>query len=210
MYHRGGRVVWRWLGAVVMLSLAGCSTPGGSTPVPRYYLLEIPEKLAPLPGAHPFDVALGPLRVAEYLDQPQVVSRGTVGQVTLHERARWAMPLAANLSDVLRGSLERLLPGTRTVAYPAAQPAPVTYRIALEVLRLDGPLAVTGDGAATLVASWRILDADGATLAWPDARTELREPLRGGDVAGLVAAETALAGELATRIAQALLALPSP
>ena len=148
------------------------------------------------------------MRIAEYLDQPHVVSRASGGEVTRYDRARWAMPLGANLSDVLRGALERLLPGTRTVAYPAAQPAPVSYRIALEVLQLDGPPAGDVAGTATLVASWRVLDADGATVAWPEARTTLRVPVRGSDAAALVAAETALAGELATRIAQALLALP--
>ena len=194
--------------AAAVLFLAGCTTPGNGTPAPSYFLLEVPATLAPLPGASAFDLALGPVRIAEYLDQPHVVSRASGGAVTRYDRARWAMPLGANLSDVLRGALERLLPGTRTVAYPAAQPAPVSYRIALEVLQLDGSPAGDGAGTATLVASWRILDADGATVAWPEARTTLSAPLRGSDAAALVAAETVLAGELATRIAQALLALP--
>ncbi len=206
------QAVRRFTGALAgLLLLAGCATPGGGSPAPRYFLLEVPAAIAPLPGARAFDLALGPVRIAEYLDQPHVVARAPGGEVTRYERARWAMPLGANLSDVLRGTLERLLPGTRTVAYPAAQPAPVSHRIALEVLRLDGTPAVDADGAATLVASWRILDADGATLAWPEARTTLSAAVRGRDAAALVAAETALAGELATRIAQALLALsPAP
>ncbi|MEQ8234339.1 MAG: PqiC family protein [Gammaproteobacteria bacterium] len=194
----------RWVLAAVALWLGGCSTPGGGTPPPQYFLLEAPAPLTPLAESAPLELAVGPVTVAEYLDQPRLVIRAAAGEVELLGRARWAMPLGANVADVLRAALEQLLPGTRTVAFPSAQPAPFAYRVAVEVRRLDG----RPGGQAALVASWRVLGADGATLAWPEARTELVEPVTGDDPGALVAAEAILVGQLARRIAETLVELP--
>ncbi|MGE0483984.1 MAG: membrane integrity-associated transporter subunit PqiC [Gammaproteobacteria bacterium] len=191
------RVIRRGLLAGLCL-LAACTT-GAPSPRPRHYLLAAPGAAAVIAAAPGWQVAVGPVTVAPYLDQARIVTRADGPEVTLHDTARWAMPLAAGVAAGIRVVFEQALPGSVTSAYPAVTPVGYARRVAIEVTRLDGEPG----GQVVLEAAWRVFAVDGREL---DAGTAaLTQPVAAGMTA-LVAAEGALVSELGGRIAARLAA----
>jgi uncharacterized lipoprotein YmbA len=107
-------------------------------------------------------LVLGPVKVAAYLDRPQMVTKGSGSEVKLSEFERWAEPLMDNIRTVLANDLSVLVPTDRISFYPARLPPDVDLRIAVEVLRFDGSLG----GDAVLEARWTFFgsDAEGPIL----------------------------------------------
>lgn len=155
------------LALAVLLLAAAC----GSTPPTRWFVL-VPT--APVPGtlARPdLSVEVEPVVLPASLQRPQLVTR--IGQHELHlaDFERWAEPLEDNIGAVLAEDLGRLL-GTERVWSGAGRPAgQTTWRVAVEVLRLDGE---PGD-ELVLVARWMLSDGDGTTRS--TGRTRHAEPL---------------------------------
>jgi len=101
-------------------------------------------------------LVLGPVRVAAYLDRPQMVTQGSGSEVKLSEFERWAEPLMDNIRTVLANDLSVLVPTDRISFYPARLPPDMDLRIAVEVLRFDGSLG----GDAVLEARWTLFGSD--------------------------------------------------
>lgn len=148
-----------FLGSLALLP--GCSR---SAPT-RFYLLrsiasEPPERAAArTEGA----VAVGPVKLPEYLDRPQIVTRANSGtQVVVADFDRWAEPLADGIKRVVVQNLAVLLPTTSVHGFPAVGEVPADFQVSLQVERLDAT-----PGSATLEVSWSILDAGGTTVSPP-------------------------------------------
>ncbi len=197
------RVLLPCLLALTTSLLAGCVSQRSQVET-RYFLLEPPSSQVAdaVDAAHTcgLRIALGPVAIAEYLDQPRIVTRRSDNELVLHEYARWAMPLARNISEVLRETLRRQLPGCATSSYPALAAEPFDVRVALEVLRLDG---IRGE-SVELVAIWQVFGADGKVLAERGGRAELRGVPAGTDIADRVRAQAVLLAQLAARISAKL------
>jgi uncharacterized lipoprotein YmbA len=101
-------------------------------------------------------LVLGPVKVAAYLDRPQMVTQGSGSEVKLSEFERWAEPLMDNIRTVLANDLSVLVPTDRISFYPARLPPDMDLRIAVEVLRFDGSLG----GDAVLEARWSLFGSD--------------------------------------------------
>ena len=69
--RRGRRL--SWIACVLAAALLGCAPIGGTTPPSRFYLLTSLE--APPPRTNGPGLGVGPVRIAEYLDRPQIVTR---------------------------------------------------------------------------------------------------------------------------------------
>ena len=83
------------LGAAVLL-LGACA----SSPPSSFYLLT-PMSAAPaVRGSGPI-VGVGPVRLADYLDRPQIVSRAAPNRLQVSEVHRWGGSLQDNLLLVL-------------------------------------------------------------------------------------------------------------
>lgn len=176
---------------------AGCSR---SAPT-RFYLLrsiapEPPERAAArTEGA----VAVGPVKVPEYLDRPQIVTRADSGtQVIVAEFDRWAEPLADGIKRVVVQNLAVLLPASNVHGFPAAGEVPADFQVSLKVERLDA-----APGSATLEVWWSILDARGATV-FPPTRfhSETRVAERTYDA--FVSAESQALAQLSREVAAKL------
>ncbi len=183
--------------------LVGCVSQRSQVET-RYFLLEPPssQEADAVDAAHArgLRIALGPVAIAEYLDQPRMVTRRSDHEVVLQEYARWAMPLAGNISEVLRETLRQQLPGSSTSRYPSLAAEPFDVRVALEVLRLDN---IRGE-RVELLAIWQVFGADGKVLAERGGRAELRGVPAGPDIADLVRADALLLEQLAARISARL------
>ncbi len=178
--------------------LAACASQPEAT---RYYLLEsTPAAPGVAVDTGVSGLALGPVAVSAYLDQPHIVTRSGDEVIGLRENDRWASPLVDGARELLRRRLAARLPTTNVSLFPgAAEPARSARRVAVDILRLDG----TVGGAARIVAQWRWFDP--ATRSWGAAREfSDRTPTAGTAIRDLVAAEAALLEALADAIAESL------
>jgi len=133
-----------------------------SLPVHYYQLSTQTEDraLAKFPVPSEATIGLGPVRLPEYLDRPQIVSRTSANRLTLSDQHRWAEPLAENLPRVLAEDFAALLGTDRILRHPWDRDRQVDCQISLEVLEFEGGV----DGTASLSARWQVIGKDGQLL----------------------------------------------
>jgi len=178
--------------------LAGCA--GGSSARSRFYMpvaLAEPAGGGTGPGPGAARVGIGPLRLADYLDRPQIVTRGGGVQVNLAEFERWAEPLEDSVTRVVAQNVSHLLDGRPLEVFPWSSAAGPAWRVRGEILRLDGELG----GDAVLEAWFSVAGADGRG---GDSRNVSHREPAGPDYASLVLAESRLLERFSRDIAAAL------
>ena len=186
-------------GAVLaaLFGILGCAI-GGPTPPSRFYLL------APLEvagdGAGGVSLGVGPIRLAEYLDRPQIVTRRGDFALDLAEFDRWGEPLDQSISRVLAENLGALLRTDRVQRHPWRDGRDIEVQVELDVRRFDGPAA----GPVELVAHWRV--RRGGALKQGISRVS--EPLEAGGYDGLAAAMSRSLRALSREIAAAVRSAP--
>ncbi len=178
----------RALTGLVAVLAAACSIKSETAPS-QYYLLR-PSSADPSTAAGPaggdragqITLAVGPVRIASYLDRPQIVTRGPGSQVEIAGFHRWAEPLKDNIAGVLVDNLSLLVPTEAVTRYPL-QRRRTDLRVEAEVTRFDGALG----GQVVLEARWSLFGEDASEPLESDSfRTE--RPAAGTDYAGLVEA----------------------
>ncbi len=128
--------------------VSGCAI-GGVTPPSRFYLSAPLEAVADAAGGP--SLGLGPIRLAEYLDRPQIVTRRGAHRLALAEFDRWGEPLDESISRVLAANLGALLRTSRVQRHPWRDGRSIELKVELDVRRFDGPLR----GPVELVVHWR-------------------------------------------------------
>lgn len=194
-----------WVASVIIgLSLlvqTGCGTSKQS----RYYLLSA---LGPTESAkedRDMSVGVGPIDFPEYLDRPQIVTRGSRNQLYIGEFDRWAEPLEQNFTRVLVENLAVLLSTDHVLQYPWKRSARVDYQIIVTVNRFD---AAKG-GDTVLNVRWTVSDGDGRTIVPPRA-SRIAKPVASADYEAIVKAGSRALEELSRQIATAIQATKSP
>lgn len=188
------KAVRRLLPPAVLLLLAACAR----TPPVNYYLLAGPTAAAPA-GMH--RIGLGPVRLPEYLDRPQIVRWASPTRLQLSQQHRWAEPLQESFTRALGAHLDAALPAARVLPWPARGTAQPDARLAVDVQRFEA----SADGGMVLEARWTY--SHGTSGAKPlEAISVLREAISGepGDYDALVAAASAAVAALARDIAARL------
>ncbi|MCU7927835.1 MAG: PqiC family protein [Candidatus Thiodiazotropha sp. (ex Dulcina madagascariensis)] len=178
------------------LLLAGCATPSQPT---RFYRLDgqlpVPETVSLKPRTGVPLIGLGPVRLAGYLDRPQIVMRLSPHRLALREFDQWAGSLQENIQQVVSDSLRRQLEEMQLVTHPWHGSVRPDYEVHLLVRRLDQE-----NGKIRLQARWSLIEAQGNRLAEMQ-QVAIEENVTGDDVeAGVAAANRAMA-RLARRIA---------
>lgn len=189
--------------SAVWVLLAGCA----SSPTPRFYLLTSLEATSPEmkpPTQEPcFSIGIGPINLPDYLDRPQIVTRGTSIELKLAEFDRWGEPLGDSLKRVLAKNLSTLLCIKTIAFFPWKGGIPFDYRIEMEVLRFDGSLG----GNVSLEAWWVVFSGDGKRML-ASKRSILTEAVGGQDYKSLVGAQSRALGTLSREIAEVIKTLP--
>jgi len=184
--------------AALAVALAtGCA----SGPPVRFYVV------TPIAGPAPAARAPGPavvvaaVRLPEYLERPQLVTRSGDNRLQLEEYHQWGGNLAKDLTRVMAENLSLLLGSDAVVAAPHTLRMRPDYRVELEVLRFER----AGDSRVHLTAKWWLQrGADGSPLASPTTALA-SEPLPEPASAELtVAAMSGVYGELSRVISQAV------
>jgi hypothetical protein len=144
-------------------------------------------------------IGLGPVRLPELLDRPQIVIRTGSNRLQLADDHRWAESLAENISRVLRENLAARLATERILYYPWSQAAAVDYQIVIEILRFEGE----GYNEAHLEAIWSIQGRKGKILL-PQRRVKYQVVSATPDFEGLVQALSESLSQLCREIANQL------
>lgn len=189
--------------AMVSLMLGGCL---GKSQSPRFYAL------SPIPAeergsgqdipARNAVIGIGPVNLADYLDQPKIVTRKDDNQLVRAEYDQWAGSFKDNITSVLADNIGFLLPTQRVYLYPWRRSVPVDYQIVLDIVRCDGRLGKD----AVVAARWSVFDGRKKTLISAE-RSSIREPVSGGDYAAVVAAQSRAMARLSQEIVEAIRAV---
>ena len=137
---------------LVMAFLSGCSAK--SSPADFYLLSTQP--LTQL-AARDELIGISPVRVPDYLDRPQIVTRTGQNTIDLDEFHRWAEPVKGNITSILIKNLSQLLQNDKIVHANHNYGLPLRAMIGVDVLSFDGVLG----GEVILSGRWAIFGADG-------------------------------------------------
>ena len=189
------KIVGVLVGSGLLLGCAGAST--------RFYTLE---PIAPAPGAAqayggaPFRIDA--VHIPASLDRPELVRDDGGGRFTVSDDNHWAAPVGELLRRVLTQDLSARLPGGKVI-YPEAPKLPGSSGLVVDILSISP----SGDRVA-MDASWTLVSAAGADgghpAVWRQRTVRVTTALSGPGVEGNATTLSALAGELATAIAQDL------
>ncbi len=104
-------------------------------------------------------LGVGPLRLPEYLNRSQIVTRGGGSELEVDEFSRWAEPLTQALHRVVSTDVDNMMNGVMVIAFPweAVVHNEVDYRLLGEVTRFDADRS----GRVVLDIQWAISDITG-------------------------------------------------
>jgi uncharacterized protein len=188
-----------------VLAAGGCFSP---QPDPSKFFV-----LAPAPAAAANSIApagisasstptigLGPIKLPEYLDRDEVVTRVGPNGLELSDKDRWAEPLSDNFRQVLAQDLTQSL-GTHSIMFfPWVGTTRIDYLVRIDVYRFE----TDPNANAQLVAHWQVLDGSGKLLYAGDSN--LSEQAQPGEP--VAAALSRTVEGLARQIASAIQSLP--
>jgi len=190
--------------ACFALTLGGCiSLPNGPmSPNPRFYLLSatsgppVIKKINITPGVF---IGIGPVKIPEYLNRPQMVTNDKAGTLKFDEFDRWGESLDIGIARLIREDLTAMLPEAKLAVYPWNPSVTVRYQVAVEIVQLDSEL----DKGIFLAVQWMIIDLKNSKTVMIK-RSEFRRPISPQDYAGLAQTLSAACASLSGQIAEAL------
>ncbi|MBS0336770.1 MAG: membrane integrity-associated transporter subunit PqiC [Proteobacteria bacterium] len=185
------------LGAALAL-LAGCA----SDPVTRYYVLAATAPASSQPPApKAMAVVIRDVRLPQYLERTQIVTRGSDHRLLMADYELWAGDLRQDMTRVLAENLSRLLASDQVVAAPHTLKLAPDVRVEVEVQRFERDAA----GKVELAARWWLTrGSDGALLASPSAALAGTPLGANASYEAVVASMSAVYGQLAQEIARSI------
>jgi hypothetical protein len=148
---------------------------------------------------------VGPLRLPDYLDRPQIVTRSGRNEVHLAEFDRWAGSLDEDVTMVLVENIADLLPAD---GFFVTRWSPILetqlhslYWVELLVQRFEG----TPGGSVELKAQWGLFSKDKRFILKRQA--DITEPVNGAGYDALVGAMSKALEKLSRDIADGLVSV---
>lgn len=188
---------------ILMLLFGACS----SSESPRFYLLNpLPERtdVQEQPSGPCVKLGIGRVRMPEYVDRPQIVTRTSRSELALARYDRWAEPLSDTFPRVIAQNLSRMLCADTVSLYPWRPSAVHSYRLDVEVMRMDGTLG----GEVVLEAWWSLSGGTGRKIL-VEKRSRFSEPAQSEGYDAYVEALDRAIASLSRGIAQAIAAIAS-
>ncbi len=180
------------LGICLML-LGGCAS---TAPTSHYVLSPLIAEGTVPSEASCFSIGIGPIKLPEYVNRQQIVTRMSPNALTLSYFDLWAEPLTESVPRMLAENLSRLLCTREIVFFPWRSSNVPDYRVEAELLTMDGALGKT----VSLEAWWSI--AYGKTRV--TRKATYSEPVAGQDYEALAQAHSRTLAALSRDIAGAL------
>jgi uncharacterized lipoprotein YmbA len=177
-------------------SAAGCTLLQPQADPSRFFVLTPVERRGEA-APRKLILGLGPVRLPDYLDRPQLVRRSGRNQLRISQVEMWAEPLERNFKRVLSQDLGELLDTEQIVQYPWFTTISIDYEIPLELLRFEPE----DDGRVRLEARWVIREPkDDRVLHAGESR--ISETPTDSSTEATVAAMSAAVGKLGEEIAR--------
>ena len=186
------------------LVLSGCISVS-SSPTPRFYMLQAVHEN---PASKKINIApdvvigVGPVKIPEYQDRPQIVTQGKEKTLKFAQFDRWGESLDLGMARLVGENLAVILPEAKFTLYPWNSSIPVKYQVVVEIVQLDSEL----DKDLFLAAQWLIIDAQNAKTMIIK-RSEFRQPIIPQNYSGLVKTLSTACASLSSEIAEALATL---
>ncbi len=138
--------------ALVSLLLTAC----GSSPPVRYFSLSPTVTAASPEAGDTVALGLGPIRMADYLNRSQLVTRGPGQEIIVDEFNRWAEPLSPAFHRIVSMDVDNAVNGLVVVAFPweSAVRGVVDYRLLGDVARFDADR----NGRVILTVQWGVVE----------------------------------------------------
>jgi uncharacterized lipoprotein YmbA len=178
----------------------GACAAGPSAPT-HYYVLSSTQTDPGTPrgptGSGP-SVELTRVALAEYLNQPGIVTRVQTNEVQRAENDLWAGPLADDITRTVGENLSLMLPTDHLSVSGAAQASSASYTVEVEIVRFDRD----AQNMVHLVARWAVTRNDGRKLV--GMRRSSFQQTSSADYPGTVSAMSHALGDLCTEIASAI------
>ena len=137
---------------VAAVLLSGCA----SSPESKFYVFSPKEGWSSVAArdatASSFVVQFAPVKLPEYLDRPQIVTRTDDNRIRMAQFDRWGMPLDMIAAEVVGASIARVHPDAFVDVVPVRGNQHAGYLVDITVVRLDGMLG----GNVELIAQWKI------------------------------------------------------
>lgn len=187
--------------AIMLAAVFSATACGTSEPV-RYYGLVPVESASHYTTPATMTLSVGPVRMAEYLNRPQIVTRGAGVDMNFGEYDRWTEPLANSFQRILADNLAVLLDSNRVLEFPTTPALDGGYQVPIQVTRLDADTA----GEAVLEVQWLVRSSGDAHVV-PARRsrytTRVEDPADYGSVVEALSRVVALfAREIAATVAE--------
>jgi uncharacterized lipoprotein YmbA len=151
-------------GLLVILAIAAIFLSGCRSQSPRFYALTpiqedqvTPKRKSPARNAV---IGIGPVKLADYLDQSMLVTRTSDNQAVKAQFDRWVGSFKDNFINVLSDNIGVLLSTERIYLYPWRVSVPIDYQVILDIVRCDGRLGE----AVWLEVRWSIIGGPGNKL----------------------------------------------
>jgi uncharacterized lipoprotein YmbA len=190
-------------GAWLALVLSGCISVSNS-PMPRFYMLQSSDEnqaSKKINIASDVLIGVGPVKIPEYQDRPQIVTRDKEKMLTFAQFDRWGEALDLGIARLIEEKLTAMFPGAKFTLYPWNSSVAVKYQVVVEIVQLDSEL----DKELFLAAQWLVIDAQN-TKTMVVERSEFRQPIIPQNYSGLAntlsTACAALSGEIAEVLAK--------
>ena len=189
----------RCLGLGILVLVGGCA----GTPSPNFYTLspmsEEVSRVETLSKNHLLSVAIAPIKLPDFLDRSQIVTRPSPNTLKMSEFHRWGSSLSSNFVQVLGENLSTLL-GTDRIFYPRqAEVFPIDYRVRLNVKAFEGELGKE----VILDVDWVVIDQRRKDLVIMQ-NTLIRELAKGSDYESFVLAQSRALEALSRQIANVM------
>lgn len=167
----------------LVLILGGCIAISNSPP-PRFYALQaiddsqVSEKFD-IPSS--VIIGIGPVKVPEYQNRPQIVTQDTNNLITFAQFDRWGEPLELALPRLVSADLSVMLPGANLEISPWNLAVPVKYQVIMDVVRLESRL----DDDLSLTVQWSVIDLENKKMMLTK-KSEFSKPIEPHNYPGLV------------------------
>lgn len=189
--------------ALAMLIVTGCT----STPPAKHYFLsplDQPDKAILSRGeGSKLDISAVDVhvRVASYLDRPQIVTRTGPNALRIDEFNRWPGSFADQITNTLIQNLSVLLGNVIVARRPLPAAMGVDHHVFIDIIQFDG---VSGQ-SVTLLANWGVFaKGDKDQEIFPPQRFKSTLPVESTAYESMVAVQSRALGDLSREIAQTI------
>ncbi|OPY78442.1 MAG: hypothetical protein A4E65_02207 [Syntrophorhabdus sp. PtaU1.Bin153] len=186
------------LAGILFMLLVGCAT---SEPARFYLLSSLPSggEIQRPADAPCVSIGIGPVRLPEYTNRPQIVTRTTQNELLRAQFDLWAEPLSDTFTRVVAENLTRLLCAKNVSLFLGNSSGPLDYRVVMDIMRMDGSL-----GKEAVLEVWWTISNGAEKKVLASKQSRFAEPVRAQGYEALVQAHSRILASFSLEIAQTI------